>query len=373
MKIASPLAAGLCLSLLAACSSTPAARAPKTTAPARPTPYVVAERYVSKPVADEELDSLATWYNKADKRTWLIASGKSTHRLSVFDAADGSLLRHVGGKGKRAGQFTRPNGLAVSGDLLFVVERDSPRVQVLRLPGFTPAGTFGSDQLRSPYGIWVNGGDAKTLHVYVTDSFMQGEKKDVVPPLAQLDQRVRRYLVTIDGKGRVQASYGGSFGDRSESRALRMVESLAGDPTRDRLLIADEATRDADGSPRESTFRSYSLAGQPSGRSLPAGSFDAEAEGIALWACSENSGYWIAADQLNPHTLFRVFHRDSLDLIGSFRGNTTAHTDGITLRRDASTAFPAGALYAVHDDKSVSAFDLRDVARTLGLPQACMQ
>lgn len=137
MKIASPLAAGLCLSLLAACSSTPAARTPKTTAPVRPAPYVVAERYVSKPVADEELDSLATWYNKADKRTWLIASGKSTHRLSVFDAADGSLLRHVGGKGKRAGQFTRPNGLAVSGDLLFVVERDSPRVQVLRLPGFT--------------------------------------------------------------------------------------------------------------------------------------------------------------------------------------------------------------------------------------------
>jgi hypothetical protein len=30
-------------------------------------------------------------------------------------------------------------------------------------------------------------------------------------------------------------------------------------------------------------------------------------------------------------------------------------------------------LYAVHDDKSVTAFDLRDVVRTLGLAQGCVQ
>lgn len=373
MKTASLIVAALALSVLSACSGTPAARPSASPAPVRAAPFVVAERYVSAPKADEELDSLTTWYNKADKRTWVIASGKSTHRLSVFDAADGRFIRHVGGKGKRAAQFIRPNGLAVHGDLLFVVERDHPRVQVLRLPGFTAAGSFGSDQLRSPYGIWVNAGDGKTLQVYVTDSFMDGEKNDVVPPVQQLDQRVRRYVVRVDAKGRAQAEYGGSFGSRDPRQALRMVESLAGDPTRDRLLIADESTRNADGSIRESTFRSYTLAGQPSGRNLQAGSFDGEAEGIALWACSENSGYWIAADQLNPHTVFRVFHRDSLELVGSFRGNTTAHTDGIALQREGSAAFPAGALYAVHDDTSVSSFDLRDVARTLGLPQACMQ
>ena len=66
------------------------------------------------------------------------------------------------------------------------------------------------------------------------------------------------------------------------------------------------------------TSRRFALTDAGRGLAARAAHMLAEAEGIALWACSDNSGYWIAADQLNPHTLFRVFHRDSLDLIGSF-------------------------------------------------------
>jgi 3-phytase len=34
--------------------------------------------------------------------------------------------------------------------------------------------------------------------------------------------------------------------------------------------------------------------------------------------------------------------------------------------------FPGGALFAVHDDKAVTAFDLRDVAQALRLPPGCV-
>ena len=35
--------------------------------------------------------------------------------------------------------------------------------------------------------------------------------------------------------------------------------------------------------------------------------------------------------------------------------------------------FPAGALFALHDDKAVAAFDLRDIVRALGLSERCMR
>jgi 3-phytase len=146
-----------------------------------------------------------------------------------------------------------------------------------------------------------------------------------------------------------------------------MVESIAGDAANDRLLIADEDTR------HDSTLREYSMSGTYTGRSLPQDSFGAEAEGVALWSCPEGGGYWVAVDQLAPLTIFHLFDRVTLAPAGSFEGNVTAHTDGVALHAAATPRFPGGALYAVHDDKSVTAFDLRDVVRTLGLAQGCVQ
>lgn len=336
------------------------------TQPAAPALRTVLERYVSPESAQDELDSLATWPTE-DGHTWLIATAKSTHRLVVFDADTGERLRDVGGEGKAPGEFQRPNGIAVYGDMVFVVERDNRRVQVLSLPDFTPVGTFGEKELRSPYGVWLTETEPGELEVYVTDSFMYGKKFDEVPPLAELDQRVRRYRVKLDQAGRLRAQYAGSFGDRTQDAALRMVESIAGDPANDRLLIADEDRR------HESTLREYSFSGKYTGRSLPQDSFAAEAEGVALWACGEEGGYWIAVDQLAPLTIFHLFDRATLEPRGSFEGETTAHTDGVALHAATTAAFPGGALFAVHDDKSVSAFDLAEVARVLGLSPSCTQ
>src|SRR3546814_7658887 len=90
----------------------------------------------------------------------------------------------------------------------------------------------------------------------------------------------------------------------------------------------------------------YTFDGQPTGRELPAGTFEAEAEGVALWSCTPDIGYWVAADQRYPQTHFLLFERESLEPRGSFMGEVTAHTDGIALHAAATTAFPYGALFA---------------------------
>jgi 3-phytase len=180
--------------------------------------------------------------------------------------------------------------------------------------------------------------------------------------MAELDRRVKRFRVQLDAGGRLQAELAGTFGDTDEAGALRMVESIAGDPTHRRLLIAEEDRRVG------STLRDYGLDGGYRGYSLPV--FDADAEGIALWACNADDGYWVAVDQLTP-TRFRVFDRETLAPRGVFSGRVTANTDGETLYAMPTPRFPAGALFALHNDVSLAAFDLRDIANALDLREDC--
>lgn len=357
------LLGGLCAVLLAACStaplhtSTPPAPPPKTAADA-----IIAEAWVSEPVAGDELDSLAAWPTE-DGHVWLIATAKATHRLVLYDADSGQRLRTVGGPGSEVGQFNRPNGIAVFGDLLFVAERDNHRVQAFRLPEFAPLGAFGAGVLRSPYGLWVHETAPGELELFVTDSFMADFRTMTLPPMAELDGRVKRFRVRVKDGGKLETRLLGQFGDTGAAGALRMVESIAGDPAHDRLLIAEEDRRVG------STLRDYRLAaGTYNGHSLP--TFDADAEGIALWSCSADRGYWVAVDQLTP-TRFRLFDRATLAPAGVFSGKATSNTDGETVYAMPTPRFPAGALFALHDDVSLAAFDLRDIARALDLQGGC--
>lgn len=357
----------LAAAALAGCATPPAAVAPPAPAqpPALRSPVqTLPERFVSVESPADELDSPASWTTE-DGRTWVIVTAKSMHRLVVYDGDSGERLREVGNEGSAPGQFSRPNGIAVHGDLVFVVERDNHRVQVLSLPGFHPVAMFGENELRSPYGLWLHETGPGELQVYVTDSFMYGKRHDQVPPIAELSQRVRRYRVQLTPDGHLSARYTGAFGDTSEAGALHVVESIAGDADNDRLLIADE---DAD---RPSTLREYTLSGRYTGRSLPQDAFTAQAEGVALWSCADGNGYWITVDQLAPLTVFHLFDRVTLAPRGSFQGTVTAHTDGVALHAASTPSFPSGALYAIHDDRALAAFDLRDIARSLRLGDRC--
>lgn len=357
------LLGGLCAALLAACStaplhtSTPPAPPPKTAADA-----VIAETWVSAPVAGDELDSLVAWPTEGGQ-VWLIATAKATHHLAVYDADSGERLRTVGTPGSAVGQFNRPNGIAVFGDLLFVAERDNHRVQAFRLPEFAPLGAFGADVLRSPYGLWAHETAPGDVELFVTDSFMADFRTMTLPPMAELDGRVKRFQVRVEDGGKLEARLLGQFGDTGAAGALRMVESIAGDPAHDRLLIAEEDRRVG------STLRDYRVAtGTYNGHSLP--TFDADAEGVALWSCSADSGYWVAVDQLTP-TRFRLFDRATLAPAGVFSGKVTSNTDGETVYAMPTKRFPSGALFALHNDESLAAFDLRDIARALDLQGDC--
>ncbi|MGQ4584309.1 phytase [Lysobacter sp. F60174L2] len=367
-----PLAAVLASTLLlAACASGPAGseREPdegdEILAPT--TGYAtVAEAFLTANTPAENTDSPASWTDDAG-RTLLVATAKDTHRLNVYDGDTGEHIRDVGGEGPGLGEFNRPNGIAVLDDLLLVVERDNRRVQVLRLPGFEPLGAFGQDELRQPYGLWVNRLANGVVEVLVSDNYMSPADEDLPPPLAELDERIKRYHLDAAAlaDGNVQVQLAGMFGDTTAAGAIRITESLLGDPAHDRLLISEE---DQAGG---TLLREYGLDGRFRGRNIGADVFQAQAEGIALWQCDDGSGYWIATDQFADRSLFHVFDRISLAHLGVFAGNTVANTDGVWLQQAPTARFPAGVFYAVNDDQGIGAFDWRDIARALDIKATC--
>ena len=246
------------------------------------------------------------------------------------------------------------------------VERDNRRVQVLRAPAMASLGSFGQAELQQPYGVWLQRTAPGRYDVLVSDAYMAGEDaggNEIVPPLAQLDRRLRRYEVVVDGTS-LQSSLAGSIGDTSAAGAIRIPESVWGDPAHDRLLVAEEDTRSG------TALREYDMAGRYRGRDIGLGVFKAQAEGIALKQCKDGSGYWITTDQFKDRSLFHVWDRRSMAHVGAFAGKVVGNTDGIWLHQGATPRFPQGVFYAVHDDMGVGAFDWRDISRALDLP-AC--
>ena len=326
----------------------------------------ITEAFLTPMTPDDNIDSPATW-QAPDGSLWLIATAKATDKLVVYDGQTGAHIRDVGTAGAGPGQFDRPNGIAVIDDLVLVVERDNRRVQVMTLPDLTPIGHFGQDELRKPYGLWVNKTGQGSYDLYVTDSWDNGEDaqgNDILPALAELDQRVRRYALSV-ADGKASATLTANIGDTSEKGALRVVESLWGDPANDRLLIAEEDETYAN------EFKVYHLDGRFSGQVFGGDKLAAQAEGIMLRTCGDG-GWWITTEQGKARSTFHLFDRHTLAHVGAFEGNTVANTDGIWNSQQASARFPQGALYAVHDDQGVVAFDWKDIARALSLPECAL-
>lgn len=325
---------------------------------------VVAEAFVTASTENDNIDSPASW-RAPDGKTWLFATAKEGFGLTLYDGDSGATLRQFGEEGAARGQFRRPNGISIVDDLVFVVERDNHRVQVLALPSLETIATFAEADLTQPYGLWVRAlGDGR-YDVYVTDAYMAGEKPngdDIAPPLAQLDRRVHRYVFD---RSATAVEHVGAFGDTSAAGAIRIPESIWGDVAHDRLLISEEDTSVG------TAVREYGLDMKYRGRTLGLGLFKAQAEGIALWQCADGSGYWITTDQFKDRSLFHIYDRVTLEHLGAFAGNRVANTDGVWLHQDATTRFPNGVFYAVHDDQGVGAFDWRDIAKGLNLRVDC--
>lgn len=361
------------LVLLAACMPSRVDREPDELTEAEPLLELagvahvrVAETFMTAPTPADNVDSPASW-RAPDGRTLLFASAKETGVLMVYDGDSGELLRRFGQSGDAPGQFLRPNGIAVVDDLLFVVERDNHRVQVLGLPTLETLAIFAAEHLTQPYGLWVRALGERRYEVMVTDAYMAGQRANgylIPPPLEQLGHRVQRYRLTRTDTG-IDVKHLGAFGDITAAGAIRIPESIWGDVAHDRLLIAEEDTASG------TAVREYDLAGAYRGRTLGLGRYKAQAEGIALWQCADGSGYWISTDQFKDRSLFHVYDRVSLEHLGAFAGHTVANTDGVWLHQSATTRFPNGVFYAVHDDRGVGAFDWRDIAKALDLRADC--
>ncbi|WP_242101252.1 MULTISPECIES: phytase [unclassified Lysobacter] len=364
------------LVFLAACASAPVTdREPDEGAEHEPlladagiAHVVVPEAFVTASTPADNIDSPASWL-APDGGRWLLATAKATDLLIVYDGASGARLRTVGGPGAGPGQLQRPNGIAVVEDpgagaghaLALVVERDNHRVQAFALPALESVAIFGSEDLVQPYGLWVRPLDG-AFEVIVSDNYMSSQDEDLPPPDVELDRRFKRYRLRRDG-GAWSADLLGSFGETGEG-AIRIAESVFGDISNDRLLLAEEDVASG------TRLREYGLDGRYRGRDIGAGLFKAQAEGLALWRCG-NDGYWIATDQFKDRSLFHIFDRDTLAHVGAFAGERTANTDGIWLDQAPDARFPEGVFYAVDDDQAVAAFDWRDVAKALGLQETC--
>jgi 3-phytase len=266
-------------------------------------------------------------------------------------------LRTVGGRGRGQREFLRPNGVAVADDLLFVVERDNRRVQVLHLPSLEHVMYFGTAELVKPYGIALLRRSPHVLEVFITDDYRGFLGR--TPADRRLGARIKHFRIST---GTRAAHLVQAFGAVTGAGRLRQVESIAVDPDNGLLLIADEEALD---------IKIYDADGRFTGRTIGGDVLKHEPEGIVLYACPEGAGYWIVADQHRRDNRFLVFDRSSLTLRGAFTGHQVTNTDGVALVQSSVGAMSAGAFYAVHDDSAVGAFSWTAIATALGLRADC--
>jgi len=327
---------------------------------------VVTERWVSDGYAADNVDSPTIWRGPSGE-AWAIVTAKATDRLVVLDAVSGAFVRVVGGAGDSTVRFSRPNGIAALDSLLFVVERDRRRVQVLALPSFRSIGSFGSEVLREPYGLWVRSIGGGRYTAYVTDTYgdtddpADADERTVQGTPETLARRVHFFSVDVDSLGIVVDSLR-PFGATTGEGVLHIVESVWGDTVSGHLLIADEDRTVG------RALRLYNLEGRFLDRSVGADRFRHQVEGIALDARADGAGYWITTDQDPRSNRFHLFDRVTFAHVGTFGGEVTRNTDGIWFDPTPVPGRPRGTLYAVHDDQGLAAFDWAEVLKALRLP-----
>ena len=298
-----------------------------------------------------DVDSPVFWDGKGQNPQVLVTAKRGNDVLFV-DAQSGQLAYRRGAAGREDGQLQRPNGIAVTGDIAWIVERDNRRVQLFSLPAMESIGSFGQDVLRKPYGISVIyfAGETGVYRVYVTDDYGPAEMA------VGSSGKVKVFDVKLAGNIEVQAT--AAFGYEDTVPLLGKVESIMADPLHGRLLIADEEAK---------LVRVYSLSGEHLDVSLGGGLIQGDAEGIALYEGGNKEGYWVLTDQGHRRNRFLLFRRTDLSYVGQFEISGVSNTDGIAVTADAVGSHKEGVLFVVNDDAGLSAISWADLANRLSL------
>lgn len=317
--------------------------------------FIVSENYQTTANEADNVDS-PTFWKLNDKTAWLITTAKATDRLIVHDAATGNFVKYVGASGNEPLQFSRPNGIFAIDSLLFIVERDNARLQILKLPDFNFVNFIGIGDLIKPYGIYVHKNE-KSYNIYVTDNYETADEQ--IPIDKDLGNRIHLYEMKFENN-QFQTKLIKKFGDTTGNGVLRIVESINGDFENNNLLIAEEKED-------ETCIKIYNFDGIFKNKIVGRGLFKTQVEGIALYKEKDNQGFWVATDQDSASNTFHFFDRKTFEHIGFFKSTKTTNTDGIWLTQESLTNFPKGVFFAVNNDKNISSFNLSEILKRVKL------
>lgn len=280
--------------------------------------------FYTEPVEDAGMDSIGFLMRKHV----IVVTVKDKNEIHLYGAMDGKFKKSI----PREGAF--PNGVTVINDqFVLVTERDNKHVAVFNT-SMDYLGSFGANELRSPYGISFYKIDDGKYKVFVTDSYEYNNPKQ---------DRILSWDFNIESDA-FTVSSASVFG----SPTLYQVESIHVDKHFKTMLVAEEM---------EEHHKVMALdleTGQTIIEDL--GNFNRgnDPEGIALVINRDNTGYWICTEQSKDDNRFHLYNREDLTYISTLYLKDVSYTDGI------ATAYMHGKwfLYAVDSDKRIAAFEL---------------
>ena len=283
--------------------------------------------FVTESVADAGMDSIGFLMRKHV----IVVTVKDKNELHVYGAMNGKFKKSI----KRENAY--PNGITTINDqFVLVTERDNKQVAVFN-SSMEFLGTFGNEELRSPYGITFYKLENNSYKVLVTDSYEYNNPRE---------DRILSWDFTIEN-GEFSVGPATVLGNPT----LYQVESIQADKYYQTLLVAEEMKE------HHKVMALDLMTGEVIKEDL--GNFDRgnDPEGIALVINNDNNGYWICTEQSKTDNRFHLYDRKTLEYKTTMYLDNVSYTDGI------ATAYMHGKwyLYAVDNDARVVAFELPEI------------
>ena len=283
--------------------------------------------FATEPVEDAGMDSIGFLMRKHV----IVVTVKDKNEIHVYNAMNGEFKKSI----KRDNAF--PNGVTTINDqFVLVTERDNKQVAVFN-SSMDFLGTFGNDELRSPYGITFYKQEDGLYKVLATDSYEYNNPRE---------DRILTWDFTIDNE-----SFNVSSASVLGNPTLYQVESIYADQHYQTLLVAEEMQE------HHKVMALDLMTGEVKKEDL--GNFNRgnDPEGIALVINKDNNGYWICTEQSKTDNRFHLYDRKTLEYMNTMYLDNVSYTDGI------ATAYMHGKwfLYAVDNDARVVAFELPEI------------
>ena len=283
--------------------------------------------FVTESLEDAGMDSIGFLMRKHV----IIVTVKDKNELRIYGAMNGKFKKSI----KREGAY--PNGITTINDqFVLVTERDNKQVAVFN-SSMDFLGTFGNNELRSPYGITFYQQDNNFYKVLVTDSYeYNNPRKD----------RILSWDFTIEN-GEFSVGPATVLGNPT----FYQVESIQADKHYQTLLVAEEMKE------HHKIMALDLVSGEVIKEDLGNFNIGNDPEGIALVTNKDNGGYWICTEQSKTDNRFHLYDRKTLEYMTTMYLDNVSYTDGI------ATAYMHGKwyLYAVDNDARVVAFELPEI------------